>query len=465
MNRSGSLQSNLPARIPDLLLQKNNGFWQIREISTRLSTFCEASPESLSGRFVEQVFPKSSPLFPPLLDEVILNGHNLTGVKLRLLPGQPAFLADFYDSGLAQDYRGRQVQVHLRTESLSSQQESGYAGLIGSSAAIREVFRKIELYAETEATVVITGETGCGKELVANALHRQSARQQGPFASINCSAISEQLLESELFGHEKGAFTGALRAHRGYFEQADGGTLFLDEIGDMPLHTQSKLLRVLEEGQLQPVGSERIHTVDVRVVAATHVALEQAVSDGRFRADLYHRLAVLRIHVPPLRERDEDILLLANHFLHQFNRRYQKQIERFTPEAMSILKAYMWPGNIRELRNLIERLVIETQAPAIGGRALAEWVRERQAFQPGGLQASLRPSTALVPVASHPEKHRVIDIDLLPEISPALDQTRLRQAFLQAEGNIAAAARLLGIHRATFYRHLSRLGLSRQDLS
>jgi len=456
---------NLPALVPDLLLQNKTGFWQIREISSRLATLCESKPSLLSGRIIGQVFPQSSPSISPLLDEVVSSGQDLTGVKLRLLPGQPSFLADFYDAGLADDYRSRQVQVSLRTESLASQRESGYAGLIGSSAAMREVFRKIQLYAETEATVVITGETGCGKELVATALHRLSHRQQGPFASINCSAISEQLLESELFGHERGAFTGAVRAHRGYFEQADGGTLFLDEIGDMPLHTQSKLLRVLEEGELQPVGSERSRKVDVRVVAATHVPLEQAVSDGRFRADLYHRLAVLRIHIPPLREREEDILLLTNHFLQQFNQRYQKQIERFTPEALSILQAYLWPGNIRELRNLVERLVIETQAPAIGGRALAEWVRERQAFQPGGMQLAIRPATALVPISSKAEDPAVIDIDLLPEVSSPLNQARLRQAFHQADGNIAAAARLLGVHRATVYRHLSRLGLTRQDLT
>ncbi len=232
----------------------------------------------------------------------------------------------------------------------------------------------------------------------------------------------------------------------------------------MPLHTQSKLLRVLEGGQIQPVGSERSRKVDVRVLAATNIPLEKAVSDGSFRADLYHRLAVLRIHLPALRERSEDIPLLAKHFLQQFIARYQKQIERFTPEAISVLSAYLWPGNVRELRNLIERLVIETEAPAIGGRALAEWVRERQAFQPE--RQMLPPiSTALVPLAAHYTDNTIIDIEMLPELVSTIDRAALRRAFHQAGGNIAAAARLLGIHRATYYRYLHRLKLGREDLS
>jgi transcriptional regulator with GAF, ATPase, and Fis domain len=463
MNQSGFLESNLPAVIPDLLLRRIAGCWQIGEISTRLATLRDATPASLAGRLFDQIFPQCSPQLSPLLDDLVRSGQDLLDVKLRLLPQAAPLLADFHLSGLSENFAGPLVRVSLRPEGVASQLKTGYAGMIGRSPAMREVFRKIELYADTEASVVITGETGCGKELVASALHRHGGRQQGPFAALNCSAISEQLLESELFGHEKGAFTGALRTHRGYFEQADGGTLFLDEIGDMPLHTQSKLLRVLEDGWIQPVGSERSRRVDVRVVAATNVPLEKAVSDGRFRADLYHRLAVLRIHLPALRERSEDVPLLAEYFLRQFNARYRKQIERLTPEAISILSAYLWPGNIRELRNLLERLVIETEAPAIGGRALAEWVRERQTFQAAGLSPT--PTTAaLVPVAENYPDSSIIDIELLPEVAE-IDRAALRRAFRQADGNIAAAARLLGIHRATYYRHMKRLNLSREDLS
>lgn len=466
MNNFGFAQTNLPAVAPDLRLRKEAGYWQITEISTRLAAVCSSTPASLKGRLLDQVFPQSTPSLSPLIDEVVSRGQDLTDVKLRLQSDASSLLADFRFSGLDDDYITPLVQISFRSENIVSQLEAGYAGLIGSSPAMREVFRKIKLYAVTDASVVITGETGCGKELVASALHQQSMRRQGPFVAINCSAISEQLLESELFGHEKGAFTGAIRAHRGHFAQADAGTLFLDEIGEMPLHTQSKLLRVLEDGRIQPVGSEQSHKVDVRVVAATNIPPEKAVNDGRFRADLYHRLAVLRIHIPALRERSEDIPLLAEHFLRLFNQRYHKQIERLTPEAMSILSAYLWPGNIRELRNLIERLVIETQAPAIGGRALAEWVRERQSFQPGGLQLAIRPTTALATVIEGQTQPQVIDVDLIADPAVGnIDHAALQQAYHQTDGNIAAASRLLGIHRATFYRHLQRLGLRREDLT
>ena len=464
MNQTGFLTSNLPAVIPDLLLQNKSGLWQVREISTRLAAACGSSPTSLIGRVLDQIFPDCSPSLAPLLDDLLRKGEDLTDVKLRLFPEAVPLLADFRLAGLAENFEGPLVRVNLRAETVASQLETGYAGLIGRSPVMREVFRKIELYADTEATVVITGETGCGKELVASALHQCGRRSKGPFAAINCSAISEDLLESELFGHEKGAFTGAVRSHRGHFEQADGGTLFLDEIGDMPLHTQSKLLRVLEDGLIQPVGSERSRKVDVRILAATNVPLEQAVTSGNFRADLYHRLAVLRIHLPSLRERSEDVPLLADHFLQQFNARYRKQIERFTPEAMSILAAYLWPGNIRELRNLIERLVIETEAVAIGGRALAEWVRERQSFRSDGQQQK-SPSNALVPVVTKYPDHSVIDVKMVNDVASELNQETLQHAFIRAGGNIAAAARLLGIHRATYYRHLKRLGLGRKELS
>lgn len=464
MKSPSSTQTNLPAIAPDMHLQRRAGLWLIQDISNRLASVCASTPEALQGRQLKQVFPEASPDLSPLLDEVVAENHDLLEVRVRLRPEFASLLANIHFAGTGDDFQSPQVYISLRAETIASQVEEGYAGLIGRSPVMREVFRKIELYADADASVVVTGETGVGKELVANALHRQGARWQGPFAALNCSAISEQLLESELFGHEKGAFTGAHRAHRGHFEQADGGTLFLDEVGDMPLSIQSKLLRVLEDGRIQPVGSERTREIDVRVVAATNVPLERAVSDGRFRADLYHRLAVLRIHVPALRERSEDIPLLADHFLHHFNQRYGKQIERLTPEAMSILGAYLWPGNIRELRNLLERLVIETQAPAIGGRALAEWVRERQSFQPGGLQLATRPAAPLVSVPGSLSEPSVIDAELVGA-SEGIDRNRLLQAYRQAEGNISAASRLLGIHRATFYRHLHRLGLDRSDLN
>jgi transcriptional regulator with GAF, ATPase, and Fis domain len=458
-------QTLLPALAPDLILKKQAGRWQIVEMSARLAKAGTEKGAQLKGRFVEQVFPASSPPLSPLLDDLLEQGQDVHDIKIRLRPAASSLLADFRLAGLSSDYIAPMAQIFLRPESIASRLETGYAGLIGQSPAMREVFRKIELYAATEAAVVITGETGCGKELVAGALHQRSQRSQGPFAAINCSAISEQLLESELFGHEKGAFTGAIRSHRGHFEQAQHGSLFLDEIGEMPLQVQSKLLRVLENGHIQPVGSETSKQVDVRIIAATNIPLEQAVHQGQFRADLYHRLAVLRIHLPPLRQRSEDIALLADHFLQQFNRRYHKQIQRFTPEAMNILEAYLWPGNVRELRNLIERLVIENQTPAISARALGEWVRERQSFGSGAAEFAPEMEAPLLALSQPPANGDYIDIKTLPKDNNSCpSRASLQQAFVRSNGNIAAAARLLGMHRATFYRHLHRLGLSREEL-
>jgi DNA-binding NtrC family response regulator len=350
----------------------------------------------------------------------------------------------------------------------TTDQSTARFGLVGASPGLREVYRKIELYAPTDAAVIVTGETGTGKELVARALHAYGPRRSGPFVAVNCSAIAAELLESELFGHEKGAFTGALRTHRGRFERAHGGTIFLDEVGDMPLPAQAKLLRVLEEGGVERVGSERPVPVDVRVVGATNVPLEQAVHAGRFRADLYHRLAVLRIQLPPLRQRPEDIPLLVEHFLGQFRRKYGRPVERLTAEAMALLDAYLWPGNVRELRNVLERVFVETQAEVIGARAFREWVRGRQDFTPGewgpeppaGGAAVTPPwplpgaPPAMAPAVVHRRSTRPVN----------LEPAAIRRAFRAAGGNLTAAARLLGVHRATLYRSLKRLGLGRDDL-
>jgi len=382
--------------------------------------------------------------------------------------------------GLTDDYRQQRVAFYFR-EVPEPRREPALSehGLVGTSPALREVLRKIDRYGPTTAAVVVTGETGTGKELVAAALHAASERAEGPFIALNCSAITEELLESELFGHEKGAFTGAQRTHRGRFERADGGTLFLDEIGDMPLHTQTRLLRVLETGVIERVGAEQELQVDVRIVAATNVPLEQAVGAGRFRADLYHRLSVLRIHLPPLRERREDIPPLVDYFLERFNRQYGKQINRLTHEALELLEAYLWPGNIRELRNVLERVYVETESEVIGARAFAEWVRERHGFAPveWGVHQDSQPISPPFPLASERRlltagEPKLLEAEYVSAASPArrttrpvdLDAEQIRSAFRAAEGNIAAAARLLGVHRATFYRYMQKLGIDRDQL-
>ena len=236
--------------------------------------------------------------------------------------------------------------------------EAGWEGIVGQSRALREVLQLVEMVAPTDSTVLLLGETGTGKELIARAIHRCSRRKDRPFLKVNCAAIPGGLLESELFGHERGAFTGAVTQKNGRLELANHGSLFLDEIGDIPLDLQPKLLRVLQEREFERLGSTRTQKVDVRVVAATHRALEEMIVEKQFRLDLYYRLNVFPISIPPLRERPEDIPLLVRHFVRQFAQRMQKTIEEVSSESMEALARYPWPGNIRELQNIIERLVV-----------------------------------------------------------------------------------------------------------
>ncbi|WP_432823658.1 sigma-54 interaction domain-containing protein [Trichloromonas sp.] len=484
MNDFQTLHSqSLPALSPDLVVNcRQGGRLQLVKISDRLAQLTGRAPAELRGLELDQALAGTVPPLGELAEESLNRDTALTDIRVRFAAAKEITLvADVRPAGLAEDYSGTLVHFLFRQPTPGrAETVPTFGGLIGDSAAIREVFRKIALYAPTGAAVVITGETGTGKELVARALHQGSERARGPFVPVNCSAISEELLESELFGHEKGAFTGALRTHKGRFERADGGTLFLDEIGDMPLHTQTRLLRVLEEKRVERVGSEQEFPVDVRIVCATNVPLEQAVGQNRFRADLYHRISVLRIHLPPLRQRSEDIPHLVSHFLRQFSDKYGRRVERLTNEALALLQSYLWPGNIRELRNVLERVYIETQSEVIGARAFAEWVRERQGFAPGDWGPETRQTTQ--PVAppypltgdrlllAAPTK-TTFDAELLrsrttgTSTRPAdLSADDIRQAYRAAGGNLSAAARRLGVHRATLYRHLEKLGIARDEL-
>ncbi|NLC70927.1 MAG: sigma-54-dependent Fis family transcriptional regulator [Desulfuromonadaceae bacterium] len=256
--------------------------------------------------------------------------------------------------------------------------------IIGDSTPMRELKKQIELAAPTSGWVLITGENGTGKELVARAIHTNSLRRDKPFVEVNCAAIPEELIESTLFGHEKGSFTGATSSHKGKFDQAHEGTLFLDEIGDMSPKTQAKVLRILEEHSFERVGGNKTITVDVRVVAATNKNLREEISRGNFRQDLFFRLNVLPLHVPPLRDRKEDILSLAQYFLRHFSLKEGKKLKSITDNAMTILANYSWPGNVRELKNTIERLVIMTPGDLIKEEHLKEFIFRGDESQAGG---------------------------------------------------------------------------------
>ena len=479
--------SNPPVRAPDLVVSSQaDGIWIVDQLSPALSRWTGAAAPEAMGFFLREMFPDVSPGLDYLADEALAHNKTLHNIAVHFLsPIDCQLQAEVLIGGLSEDRHLRQVHFYFKPLPVGQGRihpPPGKYGLVGSSPGMLEVYRKIELYAGSDAAVVITGETGTGKELVARALHEQGARRVRAFVAVNCSAISPELLESELFGHEKGAFTGAVRSHRGRFERAHLGSIFLDEIGDMPLHAQAKLLRVLEEGRLERVGSEQSQSVDVRVIGATNIPLERMVHEGRFRADLYHRIAVLRIHLPPLRQRIEDLPLLVEYFLELFRRRYRRQVHLLTSEAMALLQAYLWPGNVRELRNVLERVFVETHAEVIGARAFREWISERQDFTPGdwGPEVGSEGSRIVPPyplVNEHvllPDTRRLALAEPVPAAplqmpkrttKPAdLDADEIREACQSTAGNLTAAARLLGVHRATLYRYLKKLGLSRQDL-
>jgi two-component system response regulator HydG len=306
--------------------------------------------------------------------------------------------------------------------------------IIGRSAAMVRLFDSVAQVAPSEATVLIAGESGTGKELIAGAIHFNSPRRDGPFVRLNCAAITETLLESELFGHEKGAFTGADRRREGRFFQADGGSLLLDEVSEMPLPMQVKLLRVLQEREFTRVGGDTVIRVDVRVIAATNKHLPELVSGGRFREDLYYRLNVVALAVPALRERAEDIPLLAQHFLESFALKNRKAVKGFTPQAMDRLIRYAWPGNVRELMNAVERAVVMTRADFL--------TEEDVALIP----------TATLPAAEPPPPAGDRPLE-------EVEKATILATLNAADGNKSEAARRLGITRRTLHKKLKAYGV------
>ncbi len=301
------------------------------------------------------------------------------------------------------------------------------AGIVSRSAKMEDLLRQARLVAESDASVLIFGESGTGKELLARAIHRASRRAERPFVAVNCGAIPGELLESELFGHARGAFTGAVQAHKGLFQTADGGTLFLDEIGDMPVPLQVKLLRVLQEGEVRPVGSTQSIPVDVRVISATHRDLEAARAAGQFREDLYYRLNVVSMRLPPLAERREDIPVLATHFLRKLAERYRKPLPTLAPDAMALLIAAPWPGNVRQLLNLLEQAVALTTTAVIPGSVVQNALREDAA--------------ALVP---------------FEEARKSFERDYLVRLLKITGGNVTQAAQMAKRNRTEFYKLLQR---------
>jgi two-component system NtrC family response regulator len=337
--------------------------------------------------------------------------------------------------------RTRRLETENRRLRDVVDEEDRFGLLIGGTLVMKRLYRTIEKVAATDATVLVSGESGTGKELVARTLHRTSPRGERAFVAVNCAAIPESLIESELFGHEKGAFTGAHRRHDGKFEEADGGTLFLDEIASMPLPLQATLLRVLQERRITRVGGSGEVEIDVRVVAASNRDLSALVREGHFREDLYYRLNVVPIELPPLRDRLEDVPLLATAFLEQASRRHGREVGPLPPSIVRMLSTYGWPGNVRELANAVERLVLLAENDGV--------------LDPGDLPSAIR--------GEHGESDVVVRLPAAGLDWDSMEESLLRQALDRSKGNRAAAARLLGLSYKAFLYRLEKHGFAGED--
>ncbi|MBX5483753.1 MAG: sigma-54-dependent Fis family transcriptional regulator [Myxococcaceae bacterium] len=424
----------------------------------------------------------------PRLPVIMMSGHGTidTAVKATRMGAR-----DFLEKPISRErllvaLRNALQHQRVMEELAELQKEVGQFEMVGRGPAMERIYELIRRIAPSEGRVLVTGENGSGKELVARAIHRHSRRKSGPFVKLNCAAVPHELIESELFGHERGAFTGAVSARRGKFELAHEGTLFLDEIGDMPQAMQAKLLRVLQEGELERVGGTETIRVDVRVIAATNKDLEKEIEAGRFREDLYYRINVVQVHVPPLRERKEDLPDLINAFLKEACSRNGKRPMTLSPEGLAVMAGYDYPGNVRELRNLVERLAILCEGPVISGvevdallprvrgRTTAPSPQEATSHTPGAAPSAPPPPAPVFPLP--PSAGAVPTSRTVPGASPGFRITADRPFREQVEDaereiilhalaftrdNVTEAARLLDLERGHFYKKMKALGIRR----
>lgn len=329
--------------------------------------------------------------------------------------------------------------------------------LVGRCPAMQEVYKAVGRVASQNVTVLILGESGTGKELVARAIYNHSGRVGGPFLAINCAALSETLLESELFGHEKGAFTGATQRRIGKFEQCSGGTLFLDEVGDMTPITQTKILRVLQEQRFERVGGNETVQTDVRLIAATNMNLERAVEAGRFRPDLYYRLNVFGIHLPPLRERGDDVPLLVHHFLKRFRAELGKESCQLTAQTMALLRSYPWPGNLRELQSVLKHALLQSAGPIVAPDCLPASVRSCAAVDQSSPDSVVSADSSWESFLE--ERLHAGSSNLYAEWQALTDRPLFARVLREVDGNVSRAAKILGIHRVTLRTKLAALGM------
>jgi len=384
----------------------------------------------------------------PNAETVMVTAHgDVPTAKQAIKGGAYDFIEKPIDLEVFRNLVNRAAQtVLLRNQSTALQQETdekfGIEGIVGQSAAIHQVINTIHQVAPTDIPVLVTGESGTGKELVARAVHNNSHRAKKPFKPLNCAGLSASILESELFGHVKGAFTGADREREGVFEYADGGTLFLDEIGDMPIEMQAKLLRVLESGEVVRVGSNDPKHVDVRFISATNHELDELIQEGRFREDLMFRIKGVRIHLPPLRERREDIPLLIRHYIHQYAAKMDREVVDVADDAVITLTQYDWPGNVRQLMNTVQNMVIVARGEYLTFNDVPVEIRTTGAGQEGAGDASGAGAGSLAGMSLE-----------------QIEKQAIRNTLRMTAGNREQAARMLGIGERTLYRKLKEYGL------
>lgn len=401
----------------------------------------------------------------PKLPIIIMTAYSdLDSAVASFQGGAFEYLPKPFDIEKAIELVRRAAEENQEEEVLLSEETP--SEIIGKAPAMQEVFRAIGRLSQSKATVLLTGESGAGKEVVARALHKHSARASSPFVAINMAAIPRDLMESELFGHEKGAFTGASAIRHGRFEQAEGGTLFLDEIGDMPAELQTRLLRVLSDGYYYRVGGHQALRANVRIIAATHQNLEQMVRENRFREDLYHRLNVIRLRLPPLRERSEDIPLLVNHFLQKASENLGVEPKIMSEEAMEFLKRFSFPGNVRQLENLCNWLVVMAPSQHIRLSDLPEEIRSGEAqsvHKDAQPQAAVFSSWEEMLAQIVKTKLRAQEPELMKQLSEAFERTVIETTLEFTHGRRVDAAARLGIGRNTITRKISELKLESEE--
>ncbi len=393
----------------------------------------------------------------PDVPVIIITAHGTVDSAVEAIKlGAFDYITKPFDQSEIQVVIAKAAKTHEGAERSVKADGKARAAIIGESVQMQEVFKIIDKVADTPSTVLITGESGTGKELIATALHDGSARRDKPLIKINCAAIPKDLMESELFGYERGAFTGAVTSKPGRFELADTGTLFLDEIGEIPVEMQVKLLRALQESEFERVGGIKTTRVDVRLIAATNRNLQTEIEAGRFRKDLYYRLAVVPIILPSLRERKTDIPQLARHFVEKYNRKLSKKIEGIADDALAALQSYPWPGNIRELENLMERVLLFADGPLITAKDLPEPVRQG-AGHPFGTSAAASNTSTNGEAGSTTGETSLKDIVRMK--AAELEKDLIAKALEETGGNVTRAAKLLQISRKSLQTKMKEFGL------